>query len=77
MKKYKFFFHYNKPLSKLAKTPKLNIHFRDKCIIVDHVNCHTPIQSKHNKRQPFCVMTGYAGECSIKEDGGKLTANLL
>lgn len=53
-----FFFHYNKPESKKAGKPKLTLHFNQCCFLVDHIICSVPIRTKHNKRQPYCVMTG-------------------
>ena len=63
-----FYFHYNKPASLKAKKPKLSIHFRDTCYIVDHVVCEVPIRSRHKKTQPRCVMTGKATHLKITTD---------
>ncbi len=63
-----FYFHYNKPASLKAKKPKLSIHFKDTCYIVDHVVCEVPIRSRHKKTQPKCVMTGKAMNLSINAD---------
>lgn len=58
MRKYAFFFHYNKPASLKAGRNKLTVHWRGLCMIVDGVNCRVPIVSKDRKSQPRCVMAG-------------------
>lgn len=58
MKSTSFFFHYNKPASRAARAPKMSVHFAGACFIVDHVECNVPVKTKHNKRQPFCVLKG-------------------
>jgi hypothetical protein len=77
MMKRSFFFHYNKPASKSAGRPKLSVHFRDTCYIVDKVVCHVGVESKNNKRQPHCVMKGKAFLVEVKEENGLSTASIL
>ena len=64
-KKYSFFFHYNKPLSKKLGRNKLSLHSEGVCYIIDGIKCNVPIYSKDNKRQPYCVMKGLAKEIVI------------
>ena len=73
MKNYRFFFHYNKPASKSAGTPKLSVHYKGKCYIVDHINCGVPIMSRHNKRQPVCAMIGMCNKFLVKNTNDKTT----
>lgn len=54
MKKYRFFYHYNK------LNNKMTVHFRKKCYIVDNIHCLPPCESKWNKTQPHLVMQGWA-----------------
>ena|SRR6185503_4069305 len=56
----RFFFHYNKPASLKAGTPKLSVHVNKQCHIVDKVVCNVLVESKINKRQPRVVMQGFA-----------------
>lgn len=58
MKQYSFFYHYNKPASRAAGCPKLSIHFRKQCHIVDGIKCKVPTESKVRKTQPHVVITG-------------------
>lgn len=54
MRKYRFFYHYNK----IAK--KMTVHFRGECILADKLICEAKAESKRNKRQPYLVMQGFA-----------------
>lgn len=66
MKKYRFFYHYNKQLKKMT------IHFKKTCNIVDNVVCHVPCETKWNKRQPNLVMRGFCEDLKIKNGVGIL-----
>ncbi len=59
-RKYRFFLHYNKPLSKQKGEHYWSVHWRNKCYFVKNVVCHVPTNSKTNKRQPYVVMQGFA-----------------
>lgn len=61
----KFFFHYNKPLSKKRKAHYWSIHFKKSCHCVKAIDCNVSTVSKTNKRQPFVVMQGNANKISI------------
>ena len=65
MKKYRFFYHYNK-INK-----RMTVHFKGKCHIVDNIICSTSCNSKWNKRQPNLVMQGFCKELII--DNGTAT----
>lgn len=67
---YRYFFHYNKPLSKIKKKPQLSIHFRGSCYFVDKIVNNTKCESKNNKRQPFCVIQGFCENVEIKDGVG-------
>ena len=58
MRKYSFFYHYNKPASSAAGRPQLSIHYRGKCHIVDEITCAVPTRSKVRKTQPHVVIVG-------------------
>jgi hypothetical protein len=60
MKKYSFFYHYNKPASAAAGRPQLSIHYRGQCHIVDELSCAVPTYSKIRKTQPHIVIAGKA-----------------
>lgn len=60
-----FFFHYNKPASRIAGSPRLSLHYRDACHIVESVDCQVPIKSRNRKTQPHCVMSGRASKVEV------------
>lgn len=59
------FFHYSKPASLAAGTPKLTVHFKGVCHIVDHIMCLAPVESHHQSHQPRCIMRGKTREVNI------------
>lgn len=68
MKKYRFFLHYNKPLSKQKKKHLWSIHYRGSCYFVENIKCNVITESKINNRQPYVVMRGYASKIIIEND---------
>lgn len=59
-RKYSFFYHYNKPASKVAGKNKLTLHWRKQCILVDKIFCNVNTRTMDRKRQPHCVVKGQA-----------------
>jgi len=59
MKRWRFFFHYNK------HTDGITVHFRGRCVPVTHVHCQVRCGSKWNKTQPRLVMQGFAQDVQI------------
>lgn len=53
-----FFFHFNKPMSRIFGKPKISVHHKGICHIVDNVSCEVPVQGRINKKQPMFVMAG-------------------
>lgn len=68
MSKRVFFFHYNKPASRSANTPKMTVHYKGVCHIVDHIICSVSVHTHHNKRQPYVVLKGKANNIVFIED---------
>jgi hypothetical protein len=62
---YRFFLHYNKPASQAAKRPLWSVHYRNRCHIVDKIDCRRPTESKVNRRQPYVVMRGFARSVDV------------
>jgi len=62
MKKYRFFYHYNK------QHKKMTVHFKKKCLIVDDIDCKVSCETKWNKTQPQLVMRGFATNVEIKNN---------
>lgn len=68
MKKYRFFLHYNKIVSKQRGEHYWSVHFRKKCHFVKDIQCTVPTESKTNYTQPYVVMRGFASKVEIKND---------
>ena len=79
MKKLTFFFHYNKLASRSANSPKMTVHYKSACHIVDNIICNVPTYTHHNKRQPHVVLKGKANNILFIEDAPdkKLTAHII
>ena len=60
MKQYRFFLHYNKPLSKKIGEHFWSVHYKNKCYFTKNIECNTITESKLNKTQPYVVMRGFA-----------------
>ncbi len=67
MKKYSFFYHYNKPLSKKHGETVLTIHFRNSCMAVNSIICKVNTETKERKHQPHCVVWGKCSDIVIKD----------
>jgi len=70
MKKQKgqqrFLFHYNKPESKRQGRNVLTLHWQGKCHLVNNITCHVPTETHNQKRQPHCVIRGWAAEVEFR-----------
>ena len=59
---HRFFFHYNKPESKRQGVNVLTLHWKGKCHLVNDIVCYAPTETHKQKRQPHCVVRGWAAE---------------
>ena len=57
---HRFFFHYNKPESKKQGVNVLTIHWSGACHLVNDIVCYAPTETHKQKRQPHCVVRGWA-----------------
>ena len=60
MKSYRFWYHYNKPLSKRMGRPTMTVHFKDSCINGHKIICHPSTETHERKAQPRMVVRGFA-----------------
>lgn len=71
MKKQKgqrrFSFHYNKPASLRQNKNVLTVHWKNTCHLVNNISCDVPTETHHQKKQPRCVIRGWAKSISIGE----------
>lgn len=71
----KFFYHYNKPQSQRAGTPKLSFHYKGVCHIVDGVSISVPTKTEVRKTQPRIVVVGYAKIEDVDISDGVVVVN--
>lgn len=62
-----FYFHYNKPASQRAGSPKISVHYDHVCHIVENIVCDVPTVGKINKRSPIFVMKGKCKSLEIRK----------
>ena len=73
----RFFYHYNKPASKKSDRNIMTLHWKDKCHPVNGIICNVPTESHDQKRQPHCIVRGFAKNVQFIEDHPQyLTPNL-
>ncbi len=63
-----FWFHYNKPLSKMANKPQISIHYNKTCYIVDNIVCEIATSGNLRKFQPYFVIKGKCKSFEIKNN---------
>ncbi len=68
----RFFYHYNKPLSKARGKPQISVHWKGACHFVDNVVINVPTWGRINKRQPYFVIVGDATNFDIEKGIGFL-----
>ena len=68
MKKYRFWFHYNKPERRKTGKPVMTVHYRDRCIMADNIECNVETETHRRKRQPYMVIRGWAESVKIRID---------
>ncbi len=66
-----FWFHYNKPASAKAGAPRLTIHWKGQCHIVESLDIKVPTSSRIRQTQPRVVIAGKCKEINFK--GGHAT----
>ena len=74
MKKYRFWYHYNKPMSKKCGYPILTVHYRGRCLYATRIVCKVPTETHKRERQPRMVVRGWAtviGHNSPDDDDNK------
>lgn len=53
-----FWFHFNRPASQRAGHPVMSVHHKGSCLLVRHIVCHAPVETRTRKTQPRVVMAG-------------------
>lgn len=65
------FLHYNKPASRAAGRNVLTVHWQGKCHLVNHLLCAVKLESHDQKRQPHCVLRGFARSVEVFDGVGR------
>jgi hypothetical protein len=56
----RFFYHYNKPLSRVEGRNVLTVHWKGSCHAVNDIECWVPAETHTQKDQPRCIIRGWA-----------------
>jgi hypothetical protein len=76
-KKKRFFFHYYKAESKKQGRNVMTMHWEGACHMVNGVKTYgADVESHDQKRQPHCIMRGFASEIIFDEYKGKMIARI-
>ncbi len=67
----RIWWHYHKAASRAAKRNVLTVHWQGKCHLVNHVLCAIKLETHAQKRQPHCILRGFAREVLIFDGLGK------
>lgn len=77
MKPKRFFFHYYKAESQKQGRNVLTMHWEDTCHLTHHIKTHgVDIETHAQKRQPRCVMRGFAKKIDFVNKAGEITAHI-
>jgi hypothetical protein len=64
-------FHYHKAASRRAGRNVLSVHWKGKCHLVHHILCAVKLETHHQKKQPHCILRGFARQVLIHEGLGE------
>jgi len=70
---FRFNFHFNKPLSKRDGKVWWTLHYKNRCLPTQQINCYVKTETKTNKKQPYAVVQGFCED--IVWDNG--VANII
>jgi hypothetical protein len=77
MKPKRYFFHYHKALSKAQGKNVLTMHWEKACHMTHDVVLHGVEMETHaQKKQPRCIMRGFAKKVIFIDNGGHITAHV-
>ncbi len=76
MKPKRFFFHYNKPESRKQGRNVITLHWNDTCHLIHKIVSDTGFESHDQKRQPRCIMRGWANNVYFTRRGDKTIAHV-
>tara|TARA_Y100000310_G_C20687095_1_gene819741 strand:- start:1234 stop:1527 length:294 start_codon:yes stop_codon:yes gene_type:complete len=65
-KPFRFYYHYNKIVSKKEGRSFLTLHYNNKCLLVNKIICNVSTETHNRKQQPHCIVRGWSRSVSIK-----------
>lgn len=71
MKPKRFFYHYNKPESHKQGRNVMTLHWEDTCHMVQKVICTAGTETHNQKRQPRCIIRGWATKVYFTQTGDR------
>lgn len=77
MKPKRFFFHYNKAESKRQGRNVLTVHWEKTCHLVNHIVVEAKVESYAQKRQPHCILRGFARKVEFTYQDLEVTAKIF
>ena len=75
-KRFRCVVHFNKPAWQQSGKVKWTVHFRDKCLLVDHCVCAVKLETHTQRRQPVAVLRGFARKVRLSAKGIGISARL-
>ena len=74
----RFFYHYNKPLAHKQGRNVITIHWEGSCRIVNKIKTiGLDVESHEQKRQPRCIMRGFANSLIIAHNPDGTTTGIV
>lgn len=59
-KQYRFWFHYNKPMSRQMDMAVWTVHWKNKCWQALSIKCNVDTETHERSSQPHAIVRGYA-----------------
>ena len=66
VRQFRFYLHYNKPMSRLLGTAVWTVHWKNKCYQALRIKVHVPVETYERNQQPKGVVRGKAGMLELK-----------
>jgi hypothetical protein len=73
-KSKRFFYHYNKAASRATGCTTLTLHWENTCHMINWIVLHVGSESHAQKRQPNCVIRGWANDVQFTKTNAGVIA---
>ncbi|MEL0118496.1 MAG: hypothetical protein VXB01_06105 [Opitutae bacterium] len=75
-KKFRFYFHYNKPASRREGRAVLTLHYKGTCHRCHSISCIVPTETHERARQPQIVVRGWANHIFLDDSEELVDAHI-